>query len=137
MTQIITPNGFAPDPWQGTDIPPLSDYAGGETLLIAPDTELSTLEPLLPSLRLIVIPFASNTDGRGFSLARQLRMAGYRGHLRARGHLLVDQLRAALRCGFDDLEISADHARRMPEAQWRAVPMAQGYQSHLFAKEPA
>ncbi|MEO1693604.1 MAG: DUF934 domain-containing protein, partial [Pseudomonadota bacterium] len=49
-----------------------------------------------------------------------LRAGGYTGHLRAVGHVISDQFRYALACGFDDVEISDDLARRQPEADWRA-----------------
>ncbi|MDD9911357.1 MAG: DUF934 domain-containing protein [Ahrensia sp.] len=68
-----------------------------------------------PALR---IHFPSSADGRGFSIAQALRKAGYRGHLRAFGHVLADQYPLALRSGFDDVEISDELAARQPEHQW-------------------
>lgn len=130
MTQLITRAGFGPDPFAGLAIPALADYAGGPAVEIAVD---AAPPPDIAALRLIVIPFASSADGRGLSLAAQLRQQGYRGHLRARGHVLVDQFRAALRAGFDDIEISAEQAARTPEHQWLAVPMGPGYLSRVFA----
>ncbi len=70
----------------------------------------------LPSLR---IAFPTPGDGRGFSIARTLRQNGYKGHLRAYGHIISDQYPLALRCGFDDIEIPDDLARRQGEDQWR------------------
>ena len=133
QTQIITHAGFAHDRFAGTDIPALADYTGGASVLLPVDADAAALEPHLNALALVVIPFASSADGRGFSLAAALRTLGYKGHIRARGHLLVDQFRAALRSGFDDVEISATQAARNPEAQWRSVPLGTGYKSRLFA----
>lgn len=133
MSQIIDIAGFTPDGWAGTPIPALADYAGGEAVLIGAQTDPAALVSHFAALRLIVIPFASSADGRGFSLAGQLRALGYDGHLRARGHMLVDQFRAALRAGFDDIEISDAQAARNPEPQWLAVPLTRGYRSRLFA----
>jgi uncharacterized protein (DUF934 family) len=132
-TQIITREGFVTDPFAGTDIPTLADYAGGTAVLVPVDTGPAALVPHLPALSLVVIPFASSADGRGFSIAAALRTLGYKGHLRARGHILVDQFRAALRAGFDDVEISSTQAARNPESQWLAVPFTEGYKTRLFA----
>jgi len=68
-----------------------------------------------PAIR---IDFPTSHDGRGFSIASALRRSGYRGHLRAFGHVLADQYPLALRSGFDDVEISGELAERQPENQW-------------------
>jgi uncharacterized protein (DUF934 family) len=132
-TQIITREGFAPDRFAETPTPSLKDYAGGPGVILPVDGDPAQLTPHFAALSVVVIPFATSADGRGFSLAAALRALGYKGHIRARGHILVDQFRAALRSGFDDIEISADQAARNPEHQWRAVPLGQSYQSRLFA----
>lgn len=60
----------------------------------------------LPHLDTIAIKFSEFTDGRGFSLARLLRERyGYRGELRAIGHILRDQLHYLRRCGFDSFQL--------------------------------
>ncbi len=133
MTQIVTPAGFAEDPWAGTQVPPLEDYSRGPTVLLPVGMDPEDLAENLDTLRLIVIPFDSSADGRGFSLAAQLRALGYQGHIRAKGHILVDQFRAALRSGVNDIEITADQARRNPEPQWTGVPITPGYRSHLLS----
>jgi len=69
-------------------------------------------------IKTIVILFDSFADGRGFSIARQLRQFGYIGIIRAKGHLLADQYPLAIRCGFDEVEISSEHAKRQPQHQW-------------------
>lgn len=133
MSQVISTQGFVPDPWQGCDLPALASYEGGPAVRLEVTDHLAEVAGHFDRLRLIVIPFASSADGRGFSLAAALRQMGYRGHLRAEGHVLVDQFRAALRAGFDDIEISDAQAQRNPEPQWLAVPMARSYQSRVFA----
>ncbi len=82
---------------------------------------------------MIRIAFPKSADGRGFTLARRLRMMGYGGRLRAHGHVLADQYAMARRSGFDEVEISADLAARQPEDQWRfrADWRAHDYQSRL------
>ncbi|MCW9043315.1 MAG: DUF934 domain-containing protein [Pseudopelagicola sp.] len=133
QTQIITPEGFAEDRFAETPVPTLEDYRGGVAVFLPVNADPASLAPHFSVLSLIVVPFASSADGRGFSLAAALRAQGYKGHLRARGHILVDQFRAALRSGFNDVEITTTQAARNPEAQWRAVPLGTGYQSRLFA----
>ena len=59
------------------------------------------LIPFLDRLQLIEISFPRFRDGRGFSSARILREAGYKGELRAEGDVLIDLLFFMRRCGFD------------------------------------
>lgn len=83
------------------------------------DAETQTLVARFDDIELIRIPFPSSHDGRGFSLARRLRDLGYRGRLRATGHVISDQFRYALDCGFDEVEIDDEQATRQPEAHWQ------------------
>ena len=58
-------------------------------------TNIDRVEALtlfLPRLALIVLPFPSFTDGRAYSLARQIRETGYGRELRAAGNVLPDQV---------------------------------------------
>jgi uncharacterized protein (DUF934 family) len=89
----------------------------------------------LADIALIRIAFPAFSDGRGFTLARRLRIMGYTGRLRAQGHVIADQYAMARRCGFDEVEISAELAARQPEDQWqvRADWRAHDYQSRLRA----
>lgn len=59
------------------------------------------LLPYIDRLSLVEVNFPAYGDGRGYSAARILREAGYAGELRAVGDVLVDQLVAMRRCGFD------------------------------------
>jgi uncharacterized protein (DUF934 family) len=99
-------------------------------VIVPNTTEPSTLADALPRLQLVSISFPAFADGRGFSLARLLRRAGFSGQLRASGRLLADQYAHAVGCGFDTVEIPDDIARRQDEAQWRAAlhAYAKGYQ---------
>jgi uncharacterized protein (DUF934 family) len=75
-------------------------------LLIEPGEDLQTIAPDLSRFALIVVAFPKFTDGRGYSLARQLRGAyKFQGELRARGEILFDQLQLLARCGFDSFEV--------------------------------
>ena len=62
--------------------------------------------PELARLALIAIEFPRFTDGRGYSIARQLRDRNkFTGELRAVGWVLRDQLFYMERCGFDAFEL--------------------------------
>ena len=64
------------------------------------------LLPHLDRLSLVEVNFPAFGDGRGYSAARILREAGYAGELRAVGDVLVDQIVAMRRCGFDSFHPS-------------------------------
>ncbi len=90
-------------------------------VIVANTTEPEALAPYFSRLALIAIAFPAFADGRGFSLARLLRRAGFSGELRASGRILADQAVHAGRCGFDTIEVAGDIAKRQDEAQWRAA----------------
>lgn len=134
MSVIVTDDGFAPDSWDAP-IVTLTDYSGtsASALDLPSDAEAAELDGRLDGLELIRIDFPKFADGRGFTIARRLRAMGYRGRLRAAGHLLADQYAMARRVGFDEVEISDDFAERQPEDQWlfRADWQEHHYQSRL------
>ncbi len=119
MNTIVTDTGFGLDDW--TDgYASLGEAANDVPALdLDPDTDPAGI-PLHPGLRMIRIAFPSFADGRGFTIARQLRLLGYSGRLRASGHVLADQYAMARRAGFDEVEIDDTLARRQPEHQWLA-----------------
>lgn len=88
---------------------------------IAADTRIDALRPWLQQVELIAIPFKSFTDGRGFSIARQLRLAGFAGEIRAVGPLIADQFAYLRSCGVDTVELDDDTLRRQPAEQWVAA----------------
>lgn len=76
-------------------------------LSLAPSQPVAAIAADLPFLSLIAIQFPKFTDGRGYSLARQLRQRyHFAGELRATGDILFDQLQFLARCGFDAFEIN-------------------------------
>jgi uncharacterized protein (DUF934 family) len=91
---------------------------------VANTVALAALTSYLPRLALIAIEFPSFADGRGFSLARQLRLAGFTGELRATGHVIADQLGFLRACGFDTVELDAALAARQPAEHWVAAARA-------------
>jgi uncharacterized protein (DUF934 family) len=71
-----------------------------------PSDKLPSDIPQLGRLALIAIEFPKFTDGRGFTIAHQLRLRhGFIGELRAVGWVLRDQLFYMERCGFDAFEL--------------------------------
>ncbi|WP_424964640.1 MULTISPECIES: DUF934 domain-containing protein [unclassified Dinoroseobacter] len=140
MTQtaatIVTDAGFGPETWNG-GFTPLDEAPANDviSLDLPSDADVAPLLTRLDGIAMIRIDFPSFADGRGFSLARRLRNAGYTGRLRARGHVLADQYAMARRSGFDEVEIDAALATRQPEEQWRARAAWQehNYQARLRA----
>lgn len=135
---LLDRNGPVSDPWTHSDgaaignIPlALAPWAalpeaiaqrtpGQQIGVVVPNSlALAEIEALLPELSLIAIGFPAYSDGRGFSLARQLRRAGFTGRLRASGPLIVDQFAYALFCGFDEIALPASSAGRQPAEQWQ------------------
>lgn len=90
------------------------------------------LNPYLPQLALIVLPFPAFNDGRSYSIARQLRLDGYQSELRAAGNILPDQLQFMLQVGFDTFDVSD----RFPLEVWQKASrqMSLAYQRGLFRK---
>jgi uncharacterized protein (DUF934 family) len=77
------------------------DQSNATAVRIEPGDDARALLPHLERLALVEVNFPSFEDGRGYSAARILREAGYTGELRAVGDVLIDQLAAMRRCGFD------------------------------------
>ncbi len=130
MTQLINDTGFVADDWphgfctQGA----ANDCV---SLDLASDADPSGVA--LAGLQMIRIDFPSSADGRGFSIARALRLRGFAGRLRARGHVIADQYAMARRSGFDEVEVTDEIAARQPEKQWlfRADWQENDYQNRL------
>ncbi len=77
-------------------------------LLIPNTTELTEVADAFTVVKLIAIDFPVFTDGRGYSLARIIREAGYKQELRAVGDILKDQLFYLSRSGFNAFELRSD-----------------------------
>ena len=77
------------------------DQTNAAAVRLEPGDDARDLLPHLARLRLVEVNFPVFGDGRGYSAARILREHGYTGELRAVGDVLVDQLAAMRRCGFD------------------------------------
>jgi uncharacterized protein (DUF934 family) len=108
----------------------LSRRTGKLGVSLANVERAESLSVFLPRLSVIVLTFPSFSDGRAYSIARQLREFGYRGELRAAGNVLPDQLQFMLQVGFDTFEITD----RFPLAMWQSASnqMSLAYQRGLF-----
>lgn len=68
----------------------------------APDQLATEIKDDLQRFKVIAVDFPKFSDGRGYSIAFNLRRRlGYAGELRAIGDVLRDQLFQMARCGFD------------------------------------
>lgn len=74
-------------------------------VLVNGEDDLEQVLALNGQVELIAVQFPAFTDGRGFSIARLLRRAGYQGQLRAVGDVTRDRLAYLERCGFDALDV--------------------------------
>ncbi len=119
MSVLVNDSGFARETWSG------------DFLDLASDVDPIALS--FEGAEMIRVDFPSFADGRGFTIARQLRLRGYKGRLRARGHVIADQYAMARRAGFDEVEIDEALAARQPEADWiaRADWQENDYQARL------
>nr|WP_047166604.1 DUF934 domain-containing protein [Sphingomonas sp. Y57] len=83
------------------------DQPDASSVRIEAGEDVRRLVPVLDRVRLVEIDFPRFRDGRGYSSARILREAGYKGELKAVGDVLLDQLLFMRRCGFDSF--APDH----------------------------
>lgn len=95
-----------------------ADDGSADVLHVSDVAAQSRLGGLLdrPAVRLRVDGFS---DGRGFSVARLLRLQGFSGVIEIIGDLLPDQLPMAVASGVDAIVIRGEHAERCDESQWR------------------
>jgi len=84
----------------------LTRHDGRLGVVFANVERAEALTLFLPRLALIVLPFPTFTDGRAYSIARQLREMGYTRELRAQGNVLPDQIQFMRQVGFDSFEVS-------------------------------
>ena len=130
MTVLVTDAGFGPESWTA-GFAEAGERGADQGLDLASDVD--PVDVAFDGVPAIRVDFPSFADGRGFTIARQLRLRGFKGRLRARGHVLADQYAMARRAGFDEVEIDADLAERQPEDQWiaRSDWQAHNYQARL------
>ena len=96
------------------------DHAIDQVLHVGDAASHDQIIPLLDQ-RAVRLKVDGFSDGRGFSVARQLRLHGFTGVIEVMGDLLPDQLPMAAAAGVDTILIRAEHAERCVEAQWRQM----------------
>ena len=134
MSVIVTDTGFSPS--SETNAVALADIALHKGCVDLAQTDApEALTPYLADLTLIRVAFPAFNDGRAFTIARRLRVLGYKGTLRALGPVIADQYAMVRRVGFDEVEIPDDLAARQPQSQWifRADWRQHNYLSRLKA----
>jgi uncharacterized protein (DUF934 family) len=106
-------------------------------LLLEPSQPVEAIAKDLPHLGLVAIQFPKFTDGRGYSMAQQIRERyKFAGELRATGDVLFDQLQFMARCGFDAFEISDPATIRRLENERDPDTMRHFYQPGYGPEQP-
>ena len=157
--RLWTRDGFAEDRWESVpDGEALPDEGAvivssarleeaRETNALDLGVALEPGEPVedivehLPRLSLVSLPFPAFTDGRSYSAARLLRERhGFKGEIRARGDVLIDQIPLMLRCGFDAFVVShgptlrALEDGRLPEVPLYLQPVGERDEARVGAR---
>jgi uncharacterized protein (DUF934 family) len=102
---------------------------------IASDERPEVLKGELDKFAVVAVDFPKFTDGRGYSIAYNLRMRlGYKGELRAIGDVLRDQLFAMQRVGFDAYATRQD--RSIHDALKGLTVFSEVYQASVDQKTP-
>jgi uncharacterized protein (DUF934 family) len=102
---------------------------------IASDERPEALKGELDKFAVVAVDFPKFTDGRGYSIAYNLRMRlGYQGELRAIGDVLRDQLFQMHRTGFDAFATRQD--RNINDALRGLTDFSEVYQASVDEKAP-
>ena len=102
---------------------------------LAGDEDPQVLADVIGQLAVIGIDFPKFTDGRGYSIAFNLRTRlGYQGELRALGDVLRDQLFSMQRVGFDAYATRPD--RSIHDALKGLSVFSETYQASWDQKSP-
>ncbi|MBG7620545.1 DUF934 domain-containing protein [Herbaspirillum sp. AP02] len=102
---------------------------------LASDERAEELKGQLDSFQVIAVDFPKFADGRGYSIAYNLRARlGYAGELRAIGDVLRDQLFYMQRVGFDAFAVRAD--KNIHDAVKGLTDFSEKYQTSWDEKNP-
>jgi uncharacterized protein (DUF934 family) len=106
-------------------------FTGRLGVRVAPADRVEDFANLLPRVQLVAVEFPNPGDGRGYTTGRLLRdRYGFKGELRAVGHVKRDQIFILARTGFDAFEVApaedvhaaADYLKRYSVAYQPAAP---------------
>ncbi|MBC7573061.1 MAG: DUF934 domain-containing protein [Herminiimonas sp.] len=102
---------------------------------LASDARPEVLKDVLGKFKVIAVDFPKFTDGRGYSIAFNLRSRlGYTGELRAIGDVLRDNLFYMQRVGFDAFATRED--RSIHDALKGLTDFSESYQTSWDQKTP-
>ncbi|KAF1043756.1 MAG: hypothetical protein GAK35_02057 [Herbaspirillum frisingense] len=102
---------------------------------LASDERPEELKGELEHFKVIAVDFPKFADGRGYSIAYNLRARlGYTGELRAVGDVLRDQLFYMQRVGFDAFAVRAD--KNIHDAVKGLTDFSEKYQTSWDEKNP-
>ncbi|WP_442025702.1 DUF934 domain-containing protein [Pseudoduganella sp. RAF53_2] len=102
---------------------------------LAPDDDPFALKDDLSKFAVVAVDFPKFTDGRGYSIAYNLRVRlGYKGELRAIGDVLRDQLFSMHRVGFDAYATRPD--RSIEDALKGLTVFSETYQASVDVRNP-
>ena len=116
-------------------VPASTPSPEGEVLRLEPGDDPAAFVARLSSVARVEVQFPKFGDGRGFSIARLLRERyGYRGELRAVGHVVRDHLYYLESCGFDAFELKDGEDPQ--EALSGFADFSEGYQASVSRPVP-
>ena len=122
LNPVLIKDGHQDSAEDFIDLPELETFLNsnsGEAVRLPNDVDLETIKLRLPTLKTIIVEFPNFADGRGFSIARELRKKyGYTALLIAEGPLIPDQYAFALQCGFDAVKVDETTYSRQTESDW-------------------
>ncbi|ONN64137.1 DUF934 domain-containing protein [Herbaspirillum sp. VT-16-41] len=102
---------------------------------LASDERAEELKGQLENFRVVAVDFPKFADGRGYSIAYNLRARlSYTGELRAIGDVLRDQLFYMQRVGFDAFAVRAD--KNIHDAVKGLTDFSEKYQTSWDEKNP-
>ncbi|WP_415904275.1 DUF934 domain-containing protein [Neptuniibacter sp. QD48_55] len=105
----------------------LTNREGQVAVKVNGDDDIDFLVENLDKFPLVAIDFPAFRDGRGFSIARLLVRAEYKGEIRATGDIGQDRFAYLERCGFTAIEVADDIFK--PEMLKSFDEMSNYYQS--------
>lgn len=101
MAELIRFRADEPSESPAVTVDSFGEQSNAGAVRVEPGDDARELLPHLAHISRVEVNFPVFGDGRGYSAARILREAGFKGEIRAVGDVLVDQIAYMRRCGFD------------------------------------